>query len=427
MPQINELTIKTYTSPSDFPVSGANASYSDGVFSVKDAETTLSIRKNYKGLAGTKRPSSPSNNAGTSSFTFCVSIQLPYSFYAVRPFVYNGNAIATTGAACSIASVLSNSSPYLPAGGSLTPVTLLGASTFTVPGATSGAGTSGVVPSITLLDIIDLQSASRTDDIPGSILTARLSNPAGQVDLRATGYAPSTGIVKTGYISNENTLNAGSSITSFSAGPALGFEIYTNKRVVSIINAGDSISAGQGYESNNNSTSAPVVAVDSINSTMPSTMLSLINCGIGSTTSTSFYTNLVTAINTFPSIDVAIFSVGSPNDPDRFTTAWVSRMFRYMTDLILLCKNKNITLVFESMNPISGSSTAEKNSQLSFYNLLKQFCMDNNILFADRYNYYTNGSGSYKTGLSQDGVHPNKLGINGEAEVVFKPLFLSFL
>ena len=367
-------------------------------------------------------------SSSAAGYTWHETIDLPFGVDAIQVRVWN--AIASTVAnykaaiAFSDAAVDGNANSTTPSG-AWTNITFSGASTVTVPAATSASG-SDIIPGYVDSDIMYVPSIAKASG-NGTFAMLRGYWPTGNGTRTSISQPPtlaSSGFMQAFQAGDLIATPSGfTSTTASSNGPSIELICYTRAQVKKVAGFGDSITQGLDdtenmlgwlYRATNGlSTSAvPVVQV---------------NYGWASQTSRAYLTNAINAMAQ-DKIHVATFFPFSPNDTDKYTAAGEQRQI-YNTSAFIDAATKNgVVPILCTPVPVAGLTAPQETSRRKIAQAIRDmagYCRvaDFDLLLND----YTVSTGGWAVAGDTSGtVHPSAQG-HGKMATLISPIISSAL
>jgi hypothetical protein len=369
----------------------------------------------------------PIVNGRTSASTFILQGKPA----RMRLHLLNVNTAEITGVRVAIAPSANIASPFIPSGtvSALKLITI----PSTIPAATISAANASVVPSQSTSDWFNPLSLDRDDGGDGYIFMLRVFNTpaAGNSNLMATGatspttdpkYKVRTATSGDGdFVTTTGTFNEGGN------GPAFWLDVEYEQPTASLFTVGDSIMAGANSGPSATSSSAYGAAFIAVSQLQAEgKTISFANGGWSGasthgTTSTQLNDVVAGYLGQFMSYvesgarpTIAALCPWSVNNTNPYTSAQESSVKQSIAVFVALCENNKITPSLVTPAPVNGLSEASEAFRRKYVQIIKDYCLYNNVLLIDRDAVYTNYStptGGYKLPeWCLDNVHPTELG-----------------
>ena len=423
-----------YDTLADFTAAGGATAYGVGPVWIAgqqywcDGVGLTPVSKQNKSYQMLKSISGAMEGGNTNRFVAALSMIVPFTHREIQVLLFSTMATPSVGALANFGYCQSAAVPFTPT--SLTDLTYNGSTTFDIPVASSGSGLTAV-PSVLALDPVSVTPAARTDGGAGHILHCRILNATGQPSVYVSGVHTDSvndlDIIK--HVGTFFSAGSFSTVSNTTApnnnGGCFGVKILADSPVTSFMTIGDSTMAGQGYGASSSNVSGVGKFVKDQMSLGKKCLL--YNMAWGSRTSDTFY-NFATAQIPAYKPTVAIFQAGSPNDSTKFTDSWASKIMRYTQYFIEICGQNNVIPIVATMNPNDADTTGQATYRRNFNAAIISMCNSFGVLVGDRGGFYQDASGeNYITGMSTDGLHPNKSGYDAESVNVWQPILSKFI
>lgn len=343
--------------------------------------------------------------------TYMSLFRLPYDVIAVQPVFFNSSATALLGVKASVAT----HSSVAAVSGALIQAKVSGDSTFTIPAATSGAGTNQHIDGMVVCDVIPLQTVPRSDGEDGRLVELRTQIPTGTnaQQLVFARFPSNFTVDQTAFVqryAEGDVTTPGNEAVAFIQhyqSIPCALMSYTSAGVVSVMAVGDSITGGTGGGTYGGSLEQACRSL-----ILAGKPVDFSVCGYPGQYSDNFFINGCNQLDTYkPSI--AFLSVGSPNDTDKYTAAWKARMLYMAVDWIGRCAARNIIPGLMTIPPTIGTNSAQETVRRSLVAETISLAANSGAVLHDRSALWTNNdsaSGGYISGMTDDGIHPNMTG-----------------